>query len=145
MSQYQIPIVTPEQMPLVDLEVMNQVHREELEMVNRLAVLVVSGLNGKSDSEEITQSIKEWIDHTRHHFEGENKMMSEYGFPPYAVHKGEHDKVLARLELLLDRWGEEHDLAELAEYLFVEWGNWFDEHVKSMDRVTAQFLSRFIR
>jgi hemerythrin len=145
MKQYQIPIVTPEQMPLVDLEVMNQVHREEVEMINRLGALVLNGLNEGPDIKEITHRMAEWIDHTRQHFEGENKMMKEHGFPPYAVHKGEHDKVLERLGLLQDEWGHDHELAGLAEFVFVEWRGWFDDHVKTMDSVTAQFLSRFIR
>jgi hemerythrin len=145
MDQYQIPILTPEQMPLVELEEMNQVHREEIEMINRLGALVLNGLNEKPAIKEITQCIAELIDHTREHFEGENKMMEAYGFPPYAVHKGEHDQVLARLDLLRDQWGQDHELAGLAEFVFTEWRDWFDAHVKSMDSVTAQFLSRFIR
>lgn len=145
MSKYQLPIVASDQMPLVELELMNQVHREEVEMINKLGALLIDGFEGKPEIEKISHSVKVWIDHTRDHFEGENRMMMEYGFPPYPVHKGEHDQVLLRLESLQAEWLKEFNLEALADFIFIEWRDWFDAHVNSMDMVTAQFLGRFIR
>ncbi len=144
MSKYQLPIVACDQIPLVGLEVMNRVHREEVEIINQLGTLLINGLQSKPDIEGISRSVEAWIDHTRQHFEGENRMMMEYGFPAYPVHKGEHDQVLLRLEELHSQWLREFNLEALADYLFIEWRNWFDNHVNSMDMVTAQFLGRFI-
>jgi hemerythrin len=143
MSKYQLPIVATDQMPLVELELMNQVHREEIEMINQLASLLIDGMKTEPDLEKISQSVAAWIDHTRQHFEGENRMMCEHGFPPYPVHKGEHDQVLLQLERQQAVWLEDFNLQRLADYLFIEWRSWFDQHVNSMDAVTAQFLSRF--
>jgi hemerythrin len=140
MNQYRLPVVAIDQIPLVALEVMNQVHREEVGMVNQLGSLLIDGLQAEPDIEAITQSVVVWIDHTREHFAGENSMMRVHGFPPYLVHKGEHDQVLLRLEQLQRQWLENYNLQALADYLFIEWRNWFDHHVNSMDTVTAQFL-----
>ncbi|MCG8488532.1 MAG: hemerythrin family protein [Chromatiales bacterium] len=145
MSKYQLPIVASDQMPLVELDVMNRVHREEVEIINQLGTLLINGLQSKPDIESISHTVMAWIDHTREHFEGENSMMMEHGFPPYPVHKGEHDQVLLRLEALQAQWLRDFNLETLADYLFIEWRNWFDNHVRSMDMVTAQFLGRFIR
>ncbi|MCW4225353.1 MAG: hemerythrin domain-containing protein [Candidatus Thiodiazotropha endolucinida] len=84
----------------------------------------------------------EWVEHTRAHFEGENRLMEIYAFPPYPVHKAEHAEVLTRIESVQDQWLREQGLQQLADYIFVEWRAWFDQHVKSMDMVTAQFLSQ---
>ncbi|MCG7871594.1 MAG: hemerythrin family protein [Candidatus Thiodiazotropha lotti] len=145
MSKYQLPIVASDQIPLVELEVMNQVHREEVELINQLGTLLINGFEAKPEIEKITQSVMAWIDHTQEHFERENKMMMEHGFPAYPVHKGEHDQVLLRLESLQAQWLKEFNLEALADFIFIEWRNWFDNHVKTMDMVTAQFLGRFIR
>jgi hypothetical protein len=40
-------------------------------------------------------------------------------------------------------WLEDFNLQRLADYLFIEWRSWFDQHVNSMDAVTAQYLSRY--
>jgi hemerythrin len=140
MNQYRLPVVAIDQIPLVALEVMNQVHREEVGMINQLGSLLIDGLQAEPDIEAITQSVVAWVDHTREHFAGENSMMRDHGFPPYLVHKGEHDQVLLRLEQLQRQWLENYNLQALADYLFIEWRNWFDHHVNSMDAVTAQFL-----
>jgi hemerythrin len=60
------------------------------------------------------------------------------------VHRAEHDKLLTRIESLRDEWLRDQELAQLANFIFIEWRAWFDQHVKSMDRVTADFLSRKI-
>ncbi|ODB84308.1 hypothetical protein A3193_15985 [Candidatus Thiodiazotropha endoloripes] len=145
MSKYQLPIVASDQIPLVELEVMNQVHREEVEMINQLGTLLINGLEVEPEIEKISHSLMAWIDHTQEHFEGENKMMMEHGFHAYPVHKGEHDQVLSGLESLQAQWLTEFNLEALADFIFIEWRNWFDSHVKTMDMVTAQFLGRFIR
>jgi hemerythrin len=143
MKQYQLPIVATDQLPLVELELMNQVHREEIEMINQLGGLLIDGLETKPDLNKIGHSVAAWINHTQAHFEGEKRLMREYGFPPYLVHKGEHDQVLLQLEQLQAAWLEDFNLQRLADYLFIEWRRWFEQHVNSMDAVTAQFLSRF--
>jgi hemerythrin len=76
------------------------------------------------------------------HFEGENRLMETYAFPPYPVHRAEHDKLLARIDVLQAEWLRDQELLQLANFIFVEWRAWFEQHVNSMDRVTADFLSR---
>jgi hemerythrin len=84
------------------------------------------------------------VEHTRAHFEGENRLMETHAFPPYPVHKAEHEKLLASIETLQDDWLRDRALMQLANFIFGEWRAWFDQHVKSMDRVTADFLSGVI-
>lgn len=143
-SQYQLPVIDITEIPLVALDTMNEVHREEVALINQLGELVIAGVEGSPDSEAISFKLNEWVAHTRAHFEGENKMMKEYGFPPYPVHMGEHQQALSRIESLQQQWLGDNQLDRLAEYIFVEWLEWFKAHVNSMDMVTARFLSQFI-
>ncbi|MEW8052245.1 MAG: hemerythrin family protein [Candidatus Thiodiazotropha sp.] len=142
MSPYHLPVVDTGEIPSVALASMNEVHLEEVGLINRLGEMVVQAIDGEANPERISQVLAEWVEHTRAHFEDENRLMETYAFPPYPVHKAEHAKVLARIETLQDQWSKDQGLQQLADYIFVEWRAWFDQHVKSMDMVTAQFLSQ---
>jgi hemerythrin len=68
--------------------------------------------------------------------------MQEYGFPAYPVHSGEHEQVLNLLQGLQQGWLQQRSLQPLADFLFTQWLSWFDNHVETMDRVTADFLQQ---
>ena len=132
----------PASIPQVALESMNQTHREEVEMVKRLAELLVKGIAGDLDEVAISAQTQAWVEHTREHFARENRLMEQYGFPAYPVHKGEHERVLNLLEELQQGWLQQHSPYPMAEFLCNDWPTWFDNHVKTMDQVTADFLQR---
>ena len=140
MTNYPVPLLPLEQIPLVALESMNQTHREEVELVNRLATLVADGIRGQADEAAIAAQLDRWLDHTRDHFARENALMQQYAFPAYPVHSGEHERVLSLLEDLRRTWIESRALRPLALFLFEEWRAWFDNHVHTMDNVTASFI-----
>ncbi len=142
MSEYQLPVVDPDNMPRVALELMNSVHQEEIVLVNELGALLRSGLDGNVDEAAISQSLAAWITHTREHFEGENRLMKNHNFPPFPVHKGEHDQILIQLSQLEQTWLKDRDVAALARFLYEAWLPWFNAHVKTMDTVTAGFLNQ---
>ncbi|MES9812694.1 MAG: hemerythrin family protein [Candidatus Thiodiazotropha sp.] len=142
MSPYHLPVVDIAELPSVAQASMNEVHMEEVGLINRLGEMVLQAIDGALDREQISHLLAEWVEHTRAHFEGENRLMESHAFPPYPVHKAEHAAVLTRIESVQDQWLREHGLQQLADYIFVEWRAWFDQHVKSMDMVTAQFLSQ---
>lgn len=140
MTNYPVPLLPLEQIPLVALESMNQTHKEEVELVNRLATLVADGIRGQADEAAIAAQLDRWLDHTRDHFARENALMQQYAFPAYPVHSGEHERVLSLLEDLRRTWIESRALRPLALFLFEEWRAWFDNHVHTMDNVTASFI-----
>jgi hemerythrin len=142
MAEYPTPLLPLDRIPQVALESMNRTHQEEVERVNRLAALVAKGMQGEIGEATISAHLENLIDHTRQHFARENALMEQYGFPAYAVHSGEHQRVLSQLDNLLQGWLKERSLEPLAEFLFAEWPSWFDNHVQTMDRVTAGFLQQ---
>ncbi len=144
MPEYRSAVLKPDDIPPIAVESMNQTHREEVELVNRLGDLLRAARDGEADTTAIDEALNAWIEHTAGHFERENQLMQQYGFPPYPVHAAEHANVLAELATLRDRWTQQQDPEPLARYLFNKWPAWFDMHVRSMDMVTARFLSQFI-
>lgn len=141
MGDYTTPLLDPAAIPQVALASMNQTHREEVELINRLAAQLAAAAQGKVDRMAITTAVTDWAIHTREHFERENALMESHGFPAYPVHRGEHDRMLSLIEGLRQAWLDNLQCAPLIEFIFTQWPEWFDNHVNSMDRVTAQFIS----
>lgn len=127
--------MTQEQLPMVAMPSMNDTHLEDVIMINELARLI-----DEADMGEITAKLDILIGHTIEHFSGEEKMMLEKGFPPYQMHKTEHDKALAQMKEVSQHWKEYKDLNALSQYIKVFMPAWLVQHVSTMDTVTARFL-----
>ena len=67
--------------------------------------------------------------------------MRELNFPPYTIHKGEHDNALKRMHEVLENWERHRDVQGLKMYLIEEVPAWLTQHIQTMDTVTAMFFS----
>jgi hemerythrin len=67
-------------------------------------------------------------------------MMIEKGFPPYAMHKGEHDRALEEMRRIFQEWQKTMDSSVLKIYLIEIVPLWLTNHIASMDTVTARFF-----
>ena len=90
--------------PRVAMPVMNEVHQEELTLVNRLNALLEQARQDGLDREAISQMFQQWIEHTKAHLNRENMMMEQYAFPAYPCHQGEHEQALYKLESQYQQW-----------------------------------------
>ena len=140
----QNPVMAPEDIPGIAVGSMNDTHHEEVALVNALGALLLEARNGNPNLDAIGQALDAWISHTETHFERENRLMQEYGFPPFPVHAQEHASALDNLHRIQTSWRDSQSLDELGSYVFNTWPQWFQMHVNSMDNVTAQFLSNFV-
>jgi hemerythrin len=122
--------------PQVALDFMNRDHAEFVGLRARLLELLASA----PPDARVDKLLAELLEHTRHHFAEEERLMQEVRFPPYPMHKGEHDNVLADMAARVERWGQGHDAAALREWLERDVGDWFVNHVSTMDFVTAGFI-----
>ena len=142
MNRYDLPVMDPETIPEIAYPPMHDKHKDEIDLVNEFGVLLDQAMKGDPDEAAITEKLQEWLAHTHEHFSAENKLMQECNFPAYPVHSGEHDRVLAQLEDLQQDWLKNKSVEQLADFLFVDWVDWFNQHVNSMDKITAQFISQ---
>ena len=85
--------LNPADIPEVSMQFMHDVHLEEVDMLNELYELIEQVEAGK-DVPELEEKVDALLSHTIAHFKGEDEKMQELHFPPYVVHKHEHDRLL---------------------------------------------------
>lgn len=122
--------------PQVALEFMNRDHAEFVSLRDKLLGL----LSAQASATGVDTLLAALQEHTRHHFAEEERLMRETHFPPYPMHKGEHDHVLEDMGDRVTRWEQSRDAASLQNWLEGEIGDWFVNHVSTMDFVTARFI-----
>ena len=123
-------------LPEVALPAMNRVHAEELALLERLARTLEAG-----DEAGIDALLAEFSEHMEAHFAGEERRMEQAAFPPYPMHRAEHDRLRAELSEVRERWARERDPEVLARWFFGDYCDWLETHVATMDHVTAAFLA----
>lgn len=126
-----------ESIPQVALDFMNRDHAEFALLRTKLLDLLAA----TAPVERIQGALGELVEHTRQHFAAEEQAMREASFPVYAVHKADHDGVLADMAMRAERWNQGRDNEALRVWLDREVGEWFLNHVSSMDFVTAKFIA----
>jgi len=131
-------LIPPEKLPLVAYPGMNEVHLKELNIVNELYDSIVRG----EDAEKVSYLFEEFIKDIKEHFAYEEDLMKKTSFFAYECHSGEHRRVLEEIERLRERWEETKDVNVLKRYFERVFKPWIEEHILTMDTVTAQWLFR---
>ncbi len=130
-------MISLDSLPLVDYAPMNDVHYEEVVLLNSVTELLQSP---SDNTAEITSLLDEILAHTQEHFANEEQLMQTCNFPAYDMHKAEHTRVLSQLQTYVDQWKETHDNTVLLDYFRVEIPSWLDQHINTMDTITARFI-----
>lgn len=125
-------------LPEVAIPFMNTVHQAELALVTDLLTQVES----LAAPEAIDSMLTAWVEHTKAHFAREECLMMEYNFFATPFHQDEHEQTLLELLGVQQQWLRERDYDLLLNYIH-HWREWLQQHISSMDFVTAQFLSQF--
>ena len=133
-------LIKKEAIPAVALTEMNDVHYEEIEIINQLHELVLSGQN----EDFISDKLLELKEHTIAHFANEERLMQEHGFPPYPIHKYNHDQFLNEFAVLVQNWELSKDVEPLKMFLETTSPEWLHNHISTLDTVTAMFLNEQI-
>ncbi len=135
-------LINKNAIPLVAMEFMNETHKEDVDIINDLYTLVVQYEDNPSQENEelLNARYQEWIIHTIDHFATEEKKMLELNFPPYPMHKGEHEKALHTMDNIFRQWRDSKNINILKDYLSQELPQWLTHHIQTMDTVTAMFF-----
>lgn len=133
-------VIDFKQIPQVALDFMNKDHAEAVALLNELqAGLVIE--DAAARHAKVSQALQALLDHNRAHFAREEAQMQAYAFPPFPVHKSEHEHVLAEMEAQLQAWQQQADVNALQHYANQSLPYWFVNHISTMDTVTAQFIA----
>jgi hemerythrin len=120
----------------VEYEGMNEVHRKEVEILNKL----YESLHGGRE-EEIHELLRLFYEDVERHFSYEEELMKKTHFFAYSCHKEEHDRLRQELQHLLRVWEESRDRELIKRYLKNRFVLWLEEHLNTMDEVTARWIS----
>ncbi|MDY0403707.1 hemerythrin family protein [Sulfurovum sp.] len=127
-----------EKLPRVAYAMMNTVHEEEVELLQKLE----SALNQNPFKVmEVDQVLSELLAHTQEHFANEERLMQEVSFPAMMMHQGEHLRVLNEMKRIVSHWEQTRDPEVVREYFLETLMEWLMLHITTMDTVTAQFIA----
>ena len=136
-------LIDKKELPQVAMGFMNDVHDEDADIINELYELVLAYEReaNSTNAEAVDAKFQEWFEHTIKHFKGEEEKMLELNFPPYPMHKGEHDNALHKMDAVFRNWQGSRDIDILKDYMTKEMPQWLMNHIQTMDTVTARFFS----
>jgi hemerythrin-like metal-binding protein len=110
-------------------EILNDLHEQILARRGRVA---------------LGESIEALLSYTQYHFAAEEQVMVTCGFPGYAAHKQEHEKLLTRVQEMdqafQDPQGNRHEAVPEALAFLLK--DWLLDHILVMDKAFAPFVAR---
>ena len=113
----------------VAFEPMNEVHEKEIKILEKL-------LKKIENNEDYSKEYHEFLEDVKNHFGFEEELMKKYQFFAYVPHKMEHDKIINELEEL-----QNENTETLKKYFDERFLPWLDQHIQTMDTVTAGFFN----
>jgi len=134
-------LISLDEIPQVDMDFMNEVHKEDVDIINNIFELILKYDGSEESIVAIDKLYEEWIEHTVNHFQNEEIKMQEMRFPPYLAHKGEHDRALQEMRDLFTHWQQYRDIKTLKIYFIETLPAWLHTHISTMDTVTARFFA----
>ena len=114
---------------MLNFEPMNNVHTNEVKLLEKL-------LKELNENKDVTNTLEEFIKDVEEHFTFEETLMKKYDFFAYFPHKMEHDKTLSELYNLRGKNNE-----YLKKYFKERFIPWLDNHIETIDTVTAGFFN----
>jgi len=122
----------------VDVEEIDRQHRKLFEIGGRISDLVLAK-DGYDHYDEIMTILDELKNYTIYHFNYEEKLMEEYGFPGLDEHKIEHMFLIKKLERMKDKdidANQEDALINLVTFV----SDWISGHILKTDMGYKDFF-----
>jgi len=129
-------LITQDQLPMVAIPSMNDMHLEEMLIINKLESAARA-----NKVDEVLATIKELLAHTEIHYANENELMAKVDFPEFAVHKAEHDRHLKELTSLVKYFSERGESNAILAYIEGNLIGWSLHHVETMDADMAKYVT----
>lgn len=107
-------------------------HRRLVAMINRVHAAVSSG-----NSASLSATLDDLIDYTKTHFNFEERVMREHGYPDYARHKEMHDRITGQVVERVNRFRTGGgDAGSLLEFL----KDWLNGHILGADKQYVPYI-----
>jgi hemerythrin len=130
-------LITQEQLEPIKHSDMNNVHDEEIELIEKLHAVAKN-----SDIKAITELLNELIEHMEEHFSFEEALMQENNYSGFHEHKHEHAKELMDIRSIRSFFEMTNDASAIAAYMHDSFSPWIMEHVENWDSDLSEFLQK---
>lgn len=120
----------------VEFEPMDTEHQFQVELVSALQQALEQG-SGQAEIDEILDNL---ISYTDAHFTAEQLLMRFYGYPLYAAHLQEHDRLMEQVRELRERFRAGD--AKLALQTSASLRSWLLNHIRGLDQALGTFLKQ---
>jgi hemerythrin len=125
------------------VEFISHDHEEARRLLDRIVESLAASTGDESPG--LRKDLRDFIEHTRAHFNREESLMREINFPPLPVHKQEHDLRLEELVTCLDDLDAGAvSLDEVREQFMGRFLPWYRRHCATMDAATEKFAKAHI-
>lgn len=121
-------------------EMIDSQHKELIEKINAL----LRSCSEEPDKKAAMKMLDYLAEYTEFHFDAEEKLQQEIGYPGYAEHKKKHEELRRVVEELHDMLEEQEGPSdEFAQQVRTQVVDWLYYHIKGFDRSVAEF--KFMR
>jgi len=118
----------------VGIETIDDDHKKLLTLINNLQTAVFYPTGEAFER----QALDELVDYTKYHFEREEKMMLDNGYPDIEAHKKQHEEMIAKLGGFLAAY--EKDREATVDDLTTFLKEWLLNHIAGTDQKYTPFL-----
>ena len=129
-------------MELVQLEDRLLLNIPEIDSQHEELIALVNGLHdallGGEDKETRDSLLSQLAEGMRSHCDYEEALMQRYGYPEFAAHKSEHDRLMRNLNELIERYHNGELVLSIAVVMEVKC--WATIHIEKSDLPMGAFL-----
>ena len=120
---------------IVGVEAMDDQHGVLMDTLNDLRLMLVGGAERRA----VCLQLELLIEFTQMHFQSEERLLQQHGFPGARNHESEHQHLIAKLYTALEQLNHEDDihLSSLLEFL----PSWYLDHVEKQDQPYGAWLN----
>ncbi len=109
-------------------------HKKLVNLINNLQTAVSHSTGAAFEQ----AALDELVDYTKTHFQYEESLMQETGYPDFEAHRAEHQKMIARVEEVIAEYQQDQDTAMQNALAFLK--DWLIHHINGTDKEYSGFL-----
>lgn len=131
-----------QQLEELEVEEMQETHASEIEILNEIDKLATYYGMDKSDTNlhALEEKIDAYLAHVKMHFANEEKLMRQYDFPKYEMHKTAHDIFLMDLDITIKQWKKFGNIEKVTNFIRSS-PEWIVLHINTVDAPTSAYIT----
>lgn len=118
----------------VDVKIIDEQHEHLFEIVNTMYDSIVRG----DEQNALEEILSELIDYTVYHFQTEEELFKEFGYPDYDEHKIQHDNLCKEVLELQEQFQLKVVTISFEVMNFLS--GWLQDHTTTSDLKFADFM-----